>query len=382
MSAPLIQSVGATSATTVLITFDQPMLANAALTNPSNYDIEPKPPGDTSEITAITVGASAVKLTFPTDLLSGGTYTIQANGVSSKLGEVAVAASSSFTGIGTRPSFVSAEAQNKTTVRVVFDEPMDTGTLADPTAYSITSQTTGANITIVGAALVEEGLGLYKCVDLFLGSKMTHGQDHELSAIGLTDASGNPQETGDVAVFEGIADLPRMVSAGLNPANSKQLVLSFDSPMDLGLATSLSSYRIVSPVVVPPVYFGAATLSEDRRTVRLSVSESKNGSLYAAQAASFVADESGNELHPDHTYQLFAGVGEAPTFVRWQRVSRNRVDVYFSEPMLDGEEIRNPARYTFDNGASTVAVLAVEGKVVSLATTDITAGIFYTLTIS
>lgn len=383
MSAPLLASVVATQPTIVEVTFDQAMLVNAAFLNPANYVITPSPPGPVSAITIQAIGSTVARIVLATDLKLGAMYTIHVVGLTSALGEaIDDDAKSSFTGLGTPPSFASVVAIDKSTVRVTFDEPMSLTTLVKPSNYTITSLTTGKMISVLGASAIDSGTGFYSQVDLALGSKMTDGQDHELTCKGLTDAAGNLQKTGDVGLFEGIADLPRMIEATLEPANPKLLVLEFDTSLESSFAVSLSSYRIVSPATVPRVYVAGASISDDRRRVTLRISESRTNTIYAVQASAMVVDDAGNALEPTYSYQFITGVGEAPTLVRWQRVSRNRVDVYFSEPMLDGAEIRNPARYTFDNGLTTVSVLAVEGSIVKLATTDVLPGVLYTLTIS
>jgi hypothetical protein len=324
-----------------------------------------------------------VRIKLPTDLLSGGPYLLEVSNVKSKGGEVVSdQASSLFVGIGTPPMFAAASATSKTKIRVEFTEPMDPALLVKPELWSITSATTGKQVQISGVSLVDDGSGLFFKVDVFVSSKMTHDGDHVIMGLGLTDAAGNAQNTGDMITFVGVADLPRMTSAKLDEADPKRLIVTFDSPMDRSFATPITSWRIESPSIIPRIYIRKVELSEDRRTAVLSVSESKNGSLYAIQASSVVVDDYGNPLASNYDYQGFYGSGEAPTLVRWTRVGKNRVDVYFSEPMLDGAEIRNASRYSLDNGASVVSVLAVEGNVVKLATTNLMSEIFYTLTIS
>lgn len=383
MSAPLLASVVATHPTIVEVTFDQAMLANAAFVDPANYVITPTPPGPSSAITIQSISSTVARIALATDLKLGAAYSIHVIGLTSALGEaIDDSATSPFTGLGTPPSFSSVVAIDKSTVRVTFDEPMAHDLIVQPSRYKLVSLTTGKIISVLAASAIEAGTGFYSQVDLAIGSKMTDGADHEITCVGLTDASGNPQTTGDSALFDGIADLPRMIEATLDPANPKLLVLEFDTSLETSFATSLSSYRVISPTVVPRVYIASVSIAENRRLVSLRISESRTGALYAVQAASMVVDDAGNQLDPSYSYQFITGVGEAPALARWQRVSRNRVDVYFSEPMLDGIEIRNPARYTFDNGLSTVSVLAVEGSIVKLATTDVMPGILYTLTIA
>lgn len=383
MSSPLLASVVATHPTIVEVTFDQAMLANAAFLDPANYAITPAPPGQTSDITVQAISSTVARLILATDLKLGALYSIQVSNLTSALAEpISGEASSSFSGLGTSPSFSGAVALDKSTVRVTFDEPMHPSLIVQPSRYTIVSIATGKTISVLGASAVEAGTGFYSQVDLSIGSKMTNGQSHELTCSGMADAAGNPQKTGDIATFDGLADKPRMIQATLEPADPKLVTLEFDSPLEPSFATSLSSYRVVAPAVVPRVYVAGSSISDDRRTVSLRISESRTAAVYAIQASSTVVDDAGNVLDPSYSYQFIVGVGEAPTLVRWQRISRNRVDVYFSEPMLDGAEIRNPSRYTFDNGLSTVSVLAVEGSIVKLATTDVFAGVLYTLTIA
>lgn len=381
MTAPLLQSVGMIDAYTIEVKFDQAMAVDSQLTKKANYKITPLPPGEIVSVSAL--GSKTVRIKLPTDLLSGGEYLLQVSNVKSTLGEaVSDLAASLFVGIGTSPTFETANAISKNKIRVEFTEPMDPALLVKPDLWSITSATTGKQVQISGVSLVDEGSGLFSKADVFVSSKMTDGGDHVIMGLGLKDAAGNQQSTGDMITFVGIADLPRMTSAQLDEANPKRLIVTFDSPMDRFFVTPISSWRVESPSVIPRVYISKVDLSVDRKTATLSVSESKDGSLYAVQAAGVVVDDYGNTLEANHDYQGFYGSGEAPTLVRWTRVGKNRVDVYFSEPMLDGAEIRNASRYSLDNGASVVSVLAVESNVIKLATTNLMPEIFYTLTIS
>ena len=381
MSAPLLTSVGMTDATTIEIQFDQAM-AESGLTDAANYLITPEPPGP-DQIAAKAIGSSAVRLLLPTDLKSGGQYQLQVIKLKNKLGEsISDQASSLFTGIGNPPVFVSASAASKLKILVEFSEPMDPDLLVKPSLWSVVSLVTGKAVKVSGVSLVDDGDGFFRKAELSISSKMTEDGEHLVTGLGFTDASGNPQSTGDSIEFLGIADLPKMIGAELDAANPKILNLEFDSPLDRAFASAIGSWRVESAGVLPRVYISKAQVSENRQAVRLSVSESKNGSLYAAQASALVIDDYGNQLDPAHSYKTFYGQGEPPTLERWSWVSKNRVDVYFSEPMLDGAEIRNPARYTLDNGASVIDVLSVEGRIVKLVTSNVQPGVEYTLTIA
>jgi hypothetical protein len=77
----------------------------------------------------------------------------------------------------------------------------------------------------------------------------------------------------------------------------------------------------------------------------------------------------------------FTGDGDTPTVKLLIPQGANRVDVVFNEPMEDNTDIRNPAKYSFDNGLTVVSVLEFDNDTVKLATSDQTPGTLYTLTI-
>jgi len=77
----------------------------------------------------------------------------------------------------------------------------------------------------------------------------------------------------------------------------------------------------------------------------------------------------------------FFGEGENPTIVSVEAIGSNRVDITFSEPMLDNDSIRDPTNYIFDNGLTTIAILNVVSNRVELVTSDQVPGIIYNLMI-
>ncbi len=79
---------------------------------------------------------------------------------------------------------------------------------------------------------------------------------------------------------------------------------------------------------------------------------------------------------------LYAGIGINPKVARVVAVSQNRVDVIFTERMLDNSDIRNIGNYSFTGGLSVVSVLDVVDDTVQLVTTDQTPGAVYELTIA
>lgn len=75
----------------------------------------------------------------------------------------------------------------------------------------------------------------------------------------------------------------------------------------------------------------------------------------------------------------FIGEGERPTIVSIKATSVNKVEITFSEPMLDNDAIRDISNYIFDNGLTTISVLNVDSNKVELVTSDQLPGIVYNL---
>jgi hypothetical protein len=87
-------------------------------------------------------------------------------------------------------------------------------------------------------------------------------------------------------------------------------------------------------------------------------------------------------VDPDNNDQTFVAEGITPTIDKIIAVSENQIDVVFSENMKINSAIMNISKYSFDNGLSVLSVISAIGDTVSLATSEQTPGIIYTLTVN
>jgi len=78
----------------------------------------------------------------------------------------------------------------------------------------------------------------------------------------------------------------------------------------------------------------------------------------------------------------FKGIGEKPEVQAVQAVGLNRVDVIFTERMKNNDAIKDPNNYVFDKGLVVKSVLGVDEETVMLATSDQEPGELYTLTVA
>lgn len=111
-------------------------------------------------------------------------------------------------------------------------------------------------------------------------------------------------------------------------------------------------------------------------------SEMTDSILYQATVLYGPTSKDNSPIDPNNNTISFTGKGEKPTVLRLETISPNRVDVIFSEPMLDNEDIKNLVNYSFDNGLNILEILEVDGDRVKLVTTDQDPGVLYTLTIN
>lgn len=169
--------------------------------------------------------------------------------------------------------------------------------------------------------------------------------------------------------------------------SSTRVRITFDRPMkkDAALLAAFN-YSIV------PITAGAVTIVineiEPENTaqpefVDAITSEMTDGATYeGAVSATGPTDVGGTPVDPANNDAQFTGIGDAPTVSQVISQGENRADVVYSETMRDTPGIRDPARYTWDNGLTTLSVLELDGATVKLVTGDQAEGVLYTLTIT
>lgn len=377
-----ISSISATGPRAILVRFDQPVSHNAALLSAGSYTLEPALPYGIASVTPI--GASSVRLNLPVNMRSGQAYTLTASTLIESIASERLDSehnSDTFIGIGDAPELLSAEALDGRTIRLGFSEPMDVARLTERERYGITSEATGQTFPVLAATPAESspGSGLFSQVDLTV-ERMTSGATHWVAASGMLDAAGNPQLVLQELDFAGIANLPKMLSATINPI-TRLLDVTFDTAMDRASVSASNAFSIISQAGVPRVYPSSAQLDSTRRIISLTISTSRAGALYGITANAAVLDAYGNAVDSENDSATFSGVGDSPVILRIVPISQNRIDVVFSARMRDNAAIRDHSRYSLSGGATVVAVAAVEGDTVKLVTSNQEPGALYNLTI-
>lgn len=204
---------------------------------------------------------------------------------------------------------------------------------------------------------------------------------------------------GDVSLlFKGAGSLPQVFGITANVIAAPRVAsaetrshilirLHFDQAMqDDSNLRATSTYTVV-PAVDGVFVFVTDVTPEPTAFptyVDLVVNEMTGGEGYVASVQSGAGAPRSRfniALNPGAATTSFNGEGENPTVVQVAAISENRVDVKFSEVMLDNAAIRDVSKYSFDNGLVATSVLGVVGDTVQLVTTDQTPGLLYGLTI-
>lgn len=114
--------------------------------------------------------------------------------------------------------------------------------------------------------------------------------------------------------------------------------------------------------------------------VEIETSEMTNGAVYLAEVSPIgPTDPEGVPVDAGNNSDSLAGIGDSPTVKQVIPISKNRVDVIFTENMKDNLDIRDPDNYEFDNGLLVLQVLDMEADTVKLVTSDQQEGLLYTL---
>jgi hypothetical protein len=117
--------------------------------------------------------------------------------------------------------------------------------------------------------------------------------------------------------------------------------------------------------------------------VDLEVSEMTQGASYScAVSPNGPVDSDDTPIDPDNNASTFVGIGEYPTIKHLISQSANRVDIVFSEAIVDNTYARDALNYTFDGGLNVLNVLDVIDDTVKLVTSNQAPGALYTLTIN
>jgi len=171
--------------------------------------------------------------------------------------------------------------------------------------------------------------------------------------------------------------------------SDERIRITFDRPMRKNdNLTDVINYTIAPAAVDTATFFFSEIISESVPCPRyvdiILDTEMTDGRPYSLEIATFdgPVDEDGNPFDASTNTDSFLGNGTLPEILYIEAITLNRVDVVFTENMLDNSVIRDSARYSFDKGLTVLSVASLSGGTVQLVTADQTPGELYTLTIT
>ncbi len=190
--------------------------------------------------------------------------------------------------------------------------------------------------------------------------------------------------------FDGYAQLAKKVIVKTVTMYTGKIRVVFDRPMKKNNALlNVNNYTIIPSSLdyVTPVINSITTENVTNPSwIDLNCSEH----TYTG-AANYQLDIDYNEnivdlydvpIDPATASKTYIGIGAVPTISSITAISKNLISVKFSEAMLDEKTIRDPNRYTFDNGLTTVGIFSLDGDELIIITSDQQPGTLYTMTVT
>lgn len=377
MANPQVTSAAVVSAAlnTIRVNFDQPMRQDDIFYNLHNWSVT----GKTVIAVASTLGASVAVLTLGEEMTTGDLYTVTVENVTNEAAEVISVAFNyaEFSGIGVDPYLSSTLVMGSQSISVSFSESMKPAGLSDTANYVLTSPISASQISVstiqVFAAFVI----------LTFNVEMTNGALYSLTVDGqfFQDLVGNAISTGDSLQFIGFGTLPEMSSATLE-ANGR-LTVEFNEDMSDDSALVSKYNYLVEPTTAGAAVFVKSVKRINARTVSIEISETTNGTNYVVVAEN-VRDVAKNPINASADSAAFVGAGASPKVSLVRAIGPNRVDVTFSEEMMDNDDLRDPSHYSFNGGLIVLSATPdpSDARVVALVTSAWTPNTEYTLTIT
>lgn len=274
---PPVATVTPLTSTAMRVDFSEPMSQDAELADPDNYTF-----AVTSGVGVLCNSATPEAGANPTyvdlvvtEMTNGAAYELTVEpGVTDQDGS-SVEEVAAFAGIGLAPQLSSVVAQNSTTIRVTFDEPMDpnAGELINVANYTITPTGGGAPVNVNSASALGSAP---TWIDL-LTSEMTDGAayDCDVNSSGpIRDAAQNPLNAGFASLaFLGEGQAPTVLSLIAISENRIDVVFS-ESMTDNADIRNPASYAFDNGLAVLNV------LEVDGDTVKLVTSDQAPDLLY------------------------------------------------------------------------------------------------------
>lgn len=272
-----------------------------------------------------------------------------------------------------QPQLSSVTIVNSTTIDANFNQVMDqTGVFLETTSYTVAGHT----VTAVSApSTTKARLTLHPEMKTGAGLSLTVSSSLRNPALETMNLLARTRS------FTGSGTAPTPASAQATATRKVRVTFSEAMAKNANLLLA-TNYTIepTTPGAVKPYVTKVTTGNEANPTyVDLETTEMTNGATYQVGCA-LATDVVGNPISTAKA--SFTGVGDTPTVKEVKAISANRVDVKFSERMDDNADLRNPAKYSFNNGLAVVSVAGVADDTVQLVTTEQVPGTLYTLTVT
>ncbi|AFM14725.1 hypothetical protein Turpa_4092 [Turneriella parva DSM 21527] len=347
VSGPSVGSISAVNATTVRVTFNEPIQDPSA----SNFTFSPS-----LTVGTITCNTSKTSCDITTGTQTTQTYTATISGIRDTAGNTMTTASTTFTGDG-KPYIVGIIPIDQNTVRVQWSEPVSASgnQLQD---YLVNGATVDAvNVYPSGATMSDS-------YDLTINTAMTAGTSYTLTysdaGVATADANGNnpvsPMTLPNSGSFVGPTISNAPIISSVTAVNPTTVRVTFDQALDnSSLAAGDFSISVLSgscpsatPVSVSQVQAGViqlvVTANTGNGTCRMTVGAGNVTNLYGVVNASTTGDFTYTGSATSDTTQ--------PTVLSVVSLSSTEIRLFFSEPVSASDttsagSARNLANYTF-----------------------------------
>ncbi|MBU8922838.1 MAG: Ig-like domain-containing protein [Bacteroidales bacterium] len=390
ITPPFVESVTTTAPYRLVVGFSEPVTTESA-SDTSNYTIFDT--ADPSTILAIAdiTRNSAVEFTVELNdpLQVEYSYSINIVGiedVSGLLIEPPGITTEFILDDISMPTLLFADAENDTTIRLIFSEPMDPVTASDHTNYSV-FETDYALVTVpvISAALLAPG----DTIILGLGATLARAISFTVRASGLEDLHDNAIGAPNSADFI----LPDESPPGLNGTTLESmgvLLVHFDEPVSQSTAENTSNYELFpSDSPGAPVGISSAVRRSDGLEVSLTlIIDLSSGTEYTLRVTG-VEDMSGNTIPPGSEVIFTAVDDTPPVLLSVSALDSAHVEMIFSES-LDETSSTDPSNYLiYEKHAPsntipvTIALLtSPDNRVILTLASNVLSGITYSVEVS
>ncbi len=283
------------------------------------------------------------------------------------------------------PTVLSVVPSSPILLRMTFDESMlNNAQLVDPVNYSVNSL--GSGVSVAALSVVAEAVTFPTFVDITT-TEHTQSESYEASVTGITSEGSEPIDPIlNIGSYTGLGIEPRVSSAVAT--NNIKIRVTFDEAMDRN-GTELENplnYTVTPTGGGASIFVSSVVLPVDDVNpafVDLVTTEMTDGAGYslAVNSSGPIRDAAFNPLDSGFDTAAFTGIGDAPELKSVVAVSSTRVDVIYNEIMKDNADIRDPSKYVWNNGLTTLSVLDFDVDTVKLVTSEQVEGLLYQLTI-